>query len=167
MTSHLRHVDGQQQPGWARRAYSRIGGTAAAHVVSRHVNWKLDPFLLRVSGGRLSSTLMVRSALLETQGARTGAGRRNAVIYFHDGERIIVVPSNAGAPRHPAWFHNLRAHPAAAIGGLPVTAEVIDDPAELARLWPVADSVFPTFRRYRDDAARTNRTIPLVALTPT
>ena len=50
------------------------------------------------------------TALLETRGAKSGALRRNAVIYFHDEDRATIVASKAGAERHPAWFHNLRAH---------------------------------------------------------
>jgi deazaflavin-dependent oxidoreductase (nitroreductase family) len=105
------------------------------------------------------------TALLETTGARSGARRRNAVIYFHDRDRVTVVASNAGDVQHPAWYHNLRAHPDVALGGIPMRAEVVHDAAERERLWLLADRVFPAFANYRRDAAAVRRTIPIVQLT--
>jgi deazaflavin-dependent oxidoreductase (nitroreductase family) len=78
--------------------------------LSMRVVWKLDPFLLRLSGGRLGMGLVLPTALLETRGARTGR-RRNGVIYSHDGKRVTIIASKLGLPQHPAWFHNLCLHP--------------------------------------------------------
>jgi len=166
MTTHLRHVDPHRKPSAFARGYAAMAATRWATFVSRHVNWYLDPLLLRLSGGRFASTLVFPAALLETRGARSGALRRNAVIYFHDGDRVVVVASNAGAARHPAWFHNLRAHPEVSLAGRPMRATVVADEAEQARLWPLADNVFPAFSRYRTAAARIGRTIPIVRLEP-
>ena len=163
----LRRVDPTRRPGWFARAYAALSATPAARFVSRQLSWKLDLFLLRVTGGRLSTALVFPTAVLETEGARTGAPRRNAVIYFHDGEWATIVASNAGAPTHPAWFHNLRAHPDVTFGGIAMRATVVEDEGERARLWALADRVFPAYPSYRRDAARTGRTIPIVQLTPT
>jgi deazaflavin-dependent oxidoreductase (nitroreductase family) len=76
------------------------------------------------------------------------------------------VASNAGSPRHPSWYHNLRAHPDVIFGGIAMHATVVDDEAERNRLWQLADHVFPAFARYRRDAAKVNRSIPIVQLTP-
>ena len=127
--------------------------------------WKIDPYLLRATRGRLGLGLAIPTALLETRGARSGALRRNAVIYFHDGDRVIIVASKAGDSRHPAWFHNLRAHPDVTLGGIPMTASVVTDEAERQRLWELADRVFAPYATYRRDAAKANRTIPIVQLT--
>ncbi|MEY2446942.1 MAG: hypothetical protein QOH79_418 [Acidimicrobiaceae bacterium] len=148
------------------RAYAAFALTRVARFISRHVNWKLDPLLLRLTRGRLASTLVFPSAVLETQGARSGTQRRNAIIYFHDGDRVTVAASKAGDPRHPAWYHNLRAHPDVTFGGIPMRATVVADDAERERLWVLADRVFPAYASYRRDAAKANRTIPLVQLVP-
>ena len=134
--------------------------------LSRRVVWKLDPLLLRLSGGRIGMGLLLPTALLETRGARTGRPRRNGVIYFHDGERVTIIASKLGLPHHPAWFHNLCAHPDVEFGGQPFRAEVIHDESERARLWQLADRVFPRYAGYRQRAARAGRTIPIVQLTP-
>ena len=61
--------------------------------ISRALAWRLDPILMRLSGGRLRFGLLLPTALLETRGARTGALRRNGVIYFHDGDRVVGTAS--------------------------------------------------------------------------
>jgi deazaflavin-dependent oxidoreductase (nitroreductase family) len=137
-----------------------------ARFISRHVSWKLDPLLLRISGGRLATTLVFPTAVLETTGAKSGKRRRNAIIYFHDDGVVIVVASNAGSPRHPGWYHNLLANPEVTFGGVPMRATVVEDQDRCRRLWERADRVFPAFATYRRDAARTQRMIPLVQLAP-
>ena len=110
--------------------------------------------------------LLLPTALLETRGARTGQPRRNAVIYFHDGARVTIIASKLGLPQHPAWFHNLRAHPDVRLGGQPFHAEVVEHEPERARLSQLADRVFPPYADYRKRAAQAGRTIPIVQLTP-
>jgi deazaflavin-dependent oxidoreductase (nitroreductase family) len=111
MTTPLRHVDASREPSAFARFYAALAATRVARVVSRWVSWKLDPILLRATGGRVATTLVFPTAVLETVGAKSGARRRNAVIYFHDGERVTIVASNAGSPRHPSWYHNLARTP--------------------------------------------------------
>jgi len=162
----LRYVDPTRQPGPIARAYAALAATRLSRFVSRHVSWKLDPLLLRATRGRLATTLVFPTAVLETVGARSGARRQNAIIYFHDGHRVTIVASNAGSPRHPSWYHNLRAHPDVMFGGIAMRATVVDDESERDRLWQLADRVFPAFASYRRDAAKVNRRIPIVQLTP-
>src|SRR5215212_1162208 len=115
----LPHVDPEARRGVVYRAYAWLVGTRPMGWLSRKVGWKLDPVLLRLSRGRLGTGMLLPTALLETRGARSGLPRRNAVIYFHDGTRVVIVASKLGMPQHPAWFHNLRAHPDVKFGGQP------------------------------------------------
>ena len=162
----LAYVDPLQRRGVAYRAYARLVGTRAFGWLARRVGWKVDPWLLKLSGGRVGFGLLLPTALLETRGARTGQPRRNGVIYFHDGDRVTIVASKLGMPRNPAWFHNLCAHPDVKLGGRPFLAEVVVGEADRARLWRLADSVFPAYATYRERAADAGRTIPIVRLTP-
>jgi deazaflavin-dependent oxidoreductase (nitroreductase family) len=130
------------------------------------VGWKLDPYLLRLSGGRLGMGLVIPTALLETRGARSGRVRRNGVIYFHDGERVTIIASKLGLPEHPSWFHNARANPDVVLGGRPFRVELVEDEASRARLWELADRVFPPYAGYRASAAEAGRTIPILQLIP-
>ena len=160
----LRRVDPNARRGPIYLAVCRLSVTRPGMWLSQRFAWRLDPHLLRLSGGRIGSTGPVASALLETQGARSGRPRRTATLYFHDGEDVIVVASKRGLPEHPSWYHNLRAHPDVRFGGEPYRAEIVRDAADRTRLWGLADRVFPPFAQYRTWAARTGREIPIVRL---
>ncbi len=159
----IRHVDPLARRSIVGRLLAVFSTTRVGRFLSRHVAWKIDPILLRLSGGRIAMTFGIPVNLLETRGAKTGALRRNAVIYFHDGDRVTVVASHAGDPRHPAWYHNLCADPHVVFGGVRMRASVVTDETERDRLWSLADRVFAPYAIYRRDAGRI---IPIVQLTP-
>ncbi|GAB4104163.1 nitroreductase family deazaflavin-dependent oxidoreductase [Micromonospora taraxaci] len=104
----------------------------------------------------------VPSLLLTTRGRRTGTLRRTALMYGRDGDNHLLVASNGGADKHPAWYLNLSADPTVEIQ---VDAERFAARARTAtaeervRLWPVMTKVFPTYARYQKG---TEREIPLV-----
>jgi len=149
--------------GYARVLRTRPGRWSAIHVAP-----KIDPVLLRASRGRLSSGIVLPTALLTTTGARSGQPRVNPVLYFHDGDEVIIVASSYGREKHPAWLHNLRAHPRVQLAktgdGRARTAVEVTDQVERDRLWPLADRVYPLFADYRVRAAQVGREIPLVRL---
>jgi deazaflavin-dependent oxidoreductase (nitroreductase family) len=149
-----------------RRLYAAFSATRFARFISRHVAWKLDPWLLRVTRGRLASPLIFPTAVLETRGVRSGEPRKNALIHFRDGDRTVIAASHAGAPTNPGWFYNLRANPDVVFAGTPMRATIVEDPAERERLWRLGDAVFPAYAKYRRNASKSGRTIPLVVLTP-
>lgn len=163
----LKHVDPSRPRGILSRAYAALANTRFGRWMSVHVVWRVDPWLMRVTRGRVGTGLrLLPTALLETRGAKSGIARRNAVIYFHDGERVTIVASKLGLPEHPAWFHNLRAHPEVTLNGAPLRAAVVESEAERERLWALADRLFAPYADYRIEAAKANRTIPIVQLTP-
>jgi deazaflavin-dependent oxidoreductase (nitroreductase family) len=166
MPDRLRYVDPNRPTGPFSHAYAALANTRLGRFLSVHLVWKLDPYLLRLTRGRLGMGLVMPTALLETRGARSGAVRRNAVIYFHDGERVTIVASKLGLPSNPAWFHNLLADPEVSFGGIPMRAAVVEGEAERQRLWALADRVFAPYAVYRREAAAANRAIPIVQLTP-
>jgi deazaflavin-dependent oxidoreductase (nitroreductase family) len=164
MSARVKYVDPNRPRGWFSRAYAAFSNTRLGRLLSSKLVWKIDPYLLRLTRGRIGMGLVLPTALLETRGAKSGAIRRNAVIYFHDGDRVTIVASKAGHERHPAWFHNLRVDPDVKLGGIPMHATVVADEAERDRLWALADRVFPPYATYRRDASKANRTIPIVQL---
>ena len=165
MSPGLRYVDPTRPRGWFSRAFAAFSATRLGRFLSARVAWKVDPYLLRATRGRVGMGLVLPTALLETRGAKSGAVRRNAVIYFHDSDRVTIVASKAGAEKHPAWFHNLLAHPDVVFGGIPMRATVVSDEAERRRLWVLAERVFAPFAAYRREAAKVDRRIPIVQLT--
>lgn len=166
MRSTLRYVDPHAERGVVYRSWCRLSATRIGLWLSRRFAWKLDPLLLKATRGRFGFAGPVSSAVLETHGARSGRVRAHAVLYFHDGDRITIIASKAGAPQHPAWYFNLVANPEVMFGGQPFEARTIEDDSECARLWQLADRVFPPFARYREHARESGRTIPIIQLVP-
>jgi len=129
--------------------------------------WKLHRFLYRVSGGRIGGRVVGMPVLmLTTTGRKSGRPRANVLTYLPKGRASVVFASNAGEPRHPAWWLNLAADPHATVQRgretMPVVAREADG-EERARLW---DEVVRTEAGYAVYAERTTRRIPVVVLEP-
>src|ERR1700694_1914346 len=102
--------------------------------------------------------------LLTTTGAKSGQRRTTPMMYVPDGDRLMVIASNIGAPAHPAWYHNLVAHPDVTVEvGAETFAATAVVPARAARerLWDHVVALHPFFA---DHQAKTPRTIPVIAL---
>jgi deazaflavin-dependent oxidoreductase (nitroreductase family) len=104
--------------------------------------------------------------LLDHVGAKSGVRRTSPLVYGRDGQNLVLVASKGGYPKHPAWFHNLRANPDTTVqvgsSVCPVHARVAAG-EERARLWTLMVSVYGGYEGYR---RRTDREIPLVVLEP-
>lgn len=116
----------------------------------------------RVGGGFEGMDLL----LLHHVGARSGQSYVNPVVFSRDDGRYVIFASKAGAPSHPGWYHNLKAHPSATIEvgseTLQVTATEAQG-AERDRLYRDQASRAPQFAEYEQ---RTDRVIPVMLLTP-
>jgi deazaflavin-dependent oxidoreductase (nitroreductase family) len=117
------------------------------------------------AGGEIDGMHRDRLLLLTTTGARTGQSRTTPMMFHRDGDRLFVIASNIGAPRHPDWYLNLRADPF-------VIVEVGDDRFnaiaapleghERDRVWTMLKENYPFFA---DHEAKTSRVIPVIELT--
>ncbi|MEU8381790.1 nitroreductase/quinone reductase family protein [Streptosporangium sp. NPDC048865] len=106
----------------------------------------------------------VNDLLLTTRGRRTGEPRRTALVYGLDGDRHVLVASNRGADRHPAWYLNLLADPRVTVQVGTETFEALARPAAAAErppLWRLMVSARPEYAAYQE---RTTREIPVVLL---
>jgi deazaflavin-dependent oxidoreductase (nitroreductase family) len=102
--------------------------------------------------------------LLTTIGAKSGQPRTTPLMYVPDGERLLVIASNAGAPKHPDWYRNLLAHPTATVEVGTDTFEasaVVLEGAERQQQWDKIAAAYPFFT---DHQAKISREIPLIAL---
>jgi deazaflavin-dependent oxidoreductase (nitroreductase family) len=131
---------------------------------------KVHHKLYVATDGRIGHKLIgVPTLLLRTIGRRSGAERVNSLVYATDGADLVVVPSNGGADKPPAWLHNLKAKPDVGIQigreRKQATARVVepDDPA-FDRLWKLVNE--NNKDRYTAYQESTSRPIPVVALTP-
>lgn len=108
----------------------------------------------------------VPTCLLTTTGRKTGEARTKPLLYMRDGERVVLVASQGGLPKHPAWYHNIRENPdvTVQIGGevRAMRAHTADE-AERDELWPRLLEVYSDFDSYQ---SWTERTIPIVVCRP-
>jgi deazaflavin-dependent oxidoreductase (nitroreductase family) len=125
--------------------------------------------LYRGTGGRLGARVpggKGRMLLLDHVGAKSGTLRTSPLLYIPDGEDLVMVASKGGFPKHPAWFHNLRANPETYVQVGAERRRVrarVATAGERERLWGLAVAVWPGYDDYR---ARADREIPLVVLEP-
>jgi deazaflavin-dependent oxidoreductase (nitroreductase family) len=105
--------------------------------------------------------------LLHHTGAKSATARVSPVAYMRDDSRYFIWAANGGAPQHPAWYHNLKAHPVTRIEvGNEIVGVVAEEMtgAERDRLFARAADRYP---QLADAAQKTDRVIPIVVLKPT
>jgi deazaflavin-dependent oxidoreductase (nitroreductase family) len=148
--------------GWVERiAASRAGGWAFVHVFSA-----IDRRLLPLTRGRTAIAVGAPVGVLETTGARTGRRRRVPLLYAFDGDAVVLVASNAGRARDPAWLRNVRACDRVRFlsrehGWRPYRARIATG-EERARRWALVTDLYAGYDAYR---ARTGgREIAVVVL---
>ncbi len=162
----LPRVDPNSPHSLLLRGWHTLARTPVMRQVGIQVASRVDPFLLKHSGGRLRVVGPLPTALLTTRGARSGELRENAVLYFHDGDDVILIASSFGRNRNPGWYYNLMAHPHdARLNDEPYDA-VEETGAESDRLFALAVSLYPGYADYRRRTEAIGRTIPVLRLTP-
>ncbi len=128
---------------------------------------RLHTRLYRLTGGRLGlKTGSLSHLLLTTTGRQSGQPRTVPLTFLPDGRRYILVASNGGADRHPAWWLNLQHQPRATVQVGAETASVLARgarPEERAELWPRLKAYNPFYGQYEQI---TDRDIPVVVLDP-
>jgi deazaflavin-dependent oxidoreductase (nitroreductase family) len=149
----------RQLEGFAR---SRLGGWYFVNVAMR-----LDRHLLPLTGGRVSSAPGQQICLLETVGAKSGQVRKTPLVYVPDGDRVVLIGSKAGSPRHPAWVHNMRTNPRVKLLAPRLTGEYVAREAEgeeRQRLWAKAVDYYAGYETYQERTG--GRRIPVIVLEP-
>lgn len=129
----------------------RVGGAPWFARAARRVLPPLDRFIGRLTGGRLVALGVVPSLLLTTTGRRSGQPRTTPLLYVADGDAYVVVGSNWGQARQPAWALNLLATPEATVtvkgDRIPVRARRVTG-EERERLWRLVVSEWPPYEAY-------------------
>jgi deazaflavin-dependent oxidoreductase (nitroreductase family) len=120
----------------------------------------------RANGGKVGGDFKgAPMVLLTTTGAKSGNAHTTPLDYLQDGDRVVVFASMGGAPKHPAWYHNIVANPDVTVEvGTEMyraRATVITGP-ERDELFARQAARFDAFNQYQQ---RTTRVIPVVALT--
>ena len=145
-----------------RRALKLFGESGLWKVLSA-----VHTRLYRLTRGRIGHRAAgLASLLLTTTGRRSGQPRTVALTYVPAGRDYVVVASNGGSDRPPAWWLNLQTRPEAIVEVGPDTVPIVAhaaDAAERQRLWPLLTAANPFYTRYEELTARA---IPVVILRP-
>jgi deazaflavin-dependent oxidoreductase (nitroreductase family) len=117
------------------------------------------------AGGEVEGMHRERLVLLTTVGRRTAQRRTTPMMFHRDGDRLLVMASNHGAPKDPDWYRNLVATPEVGVEvgdeSFDAVAEPLTGP-ERDRIWAEIKRTYPFFAEHEE---KSGRDIPVVALT--
>ena len=116
----------------------------------------------RAAGGRLGDRALL---LLTTIGRRSGLPRTTPMMYVRDGDRVLVIASNAGAVRHPDWYRNLVANPTVTVEVDGETYPATATPLRGGEYEETFAGIAQRYPFFAEHQARIRRRIPVVALT--
>jgi len=153
-----------REVSWLERTGRSLASSRAGGWVYDKICRRIDQVLLPLSRGRLS-TGPAQTLLLRTRGARSGKPRSVPLAYLTRGDDLVLIASKGGHPRHPAWYHNLQAHPRATveIRGKPQAVLAREaEGEERSELWARAIHFYPGYAAYQRRAG--SRRIPVMVL---
>ena len=136
---------GKPPPRWLLKLFTRV-----------------NVIVYKLSGGRLMNKLAgMPVVLVKMTGARSGRTIEVPLMYVPHEKGFLLVASQGGAPKNPAWYYNLVKYPEIEITfqgeTRKLTARRVDD-EEKAALWPICVEYYPPYEEYQ---LRTDRNIPV------
>ena len=148
------------------RAVQKVSSTRAFARIAPHVIPAMDRTVHRLTRGKvLLSAQMLPGVILTSTGARSGQLRRSPLACMPEEGGWILVGSNFGRAGHPAWTHNLIAHPDAEISWkgeeIPVTARLLEG-EERAEVWKTALAFWPPYATYQKRIEREIRLFRII-----
>ena len=143
------------------------GGAAPPSRSAIKAMTRVHVFLNRLTGGRLFNSIRgVDVCFVTMTRARSRGTLTIPVMYVPYREGVLLVASLGGAPRSPAWYHNLVKHPEIEVryrGRRMKLSARLAEPEEKSKLWPICDQHYAPYADYRK---RTARDIPIFVCEP-
>lgn len=145
-------------------ALSRPGTWYGINVAAR-----FDPKLMRLTRGRVNlAGGVLPTVLLTVPGRKSGVERTVPLVYFSEGDDVILMASSFGRPKLPAWYHNVKAHPEVTLtaGGASerYVASEVEGP-ERDALYEKAKRVYAGYGIYEQRTGGLRR-VPVLRLRP-
>lgn len=153
-----------QESTWVR-LLTWFGSSPVGTWTIINLGTSIDRWLIRATKGRYNSTLAWPCLLLTTKGAKSAKPRTVSLLYYQDGDEIILIASKGGNAKHPAWYVNLKANPEVEVyldgESRKYTARDAEGD-ERERLWERAVEIYKGYDTYESRAGE--REIPVVVL---
>jgi deazaflavin-dependent oxidoreductase (nitroreductase family) len=153
-----------------RRIVRQAASTRPMAWLFARILHRIDGVTYRATRGRTTASMWstgLPMVMLTTTGARTGQPRTVPVVGIPHGDQLVLIASNYGQQRHPAWYHNIRAQPAVSVAVHGVTREYVAHElagAERESRFEDAIQVHPGWLHYQTWAG--DRQIPVILLDP-
>lgn len=152
-----------------KRRITALALTKPGTWFSSQVGARIDPWLLRVTRGHVDHSLgQIPIVLVTVRGARSGQERTVALLYFSDGEDVILIASSYGRAKFPAWYYNLKANPDVRLEAMGRSGSYVAHEAQgedRDRLFELAKLVYSGYADYQQRTEGIRR-IPVMRLTP-
>ena len=162
-------ADPLRVPSWLARPYQAFARSPVGRWIGINVMTKVDPYLLRWTGGRVSIFGIYPHVELTVPGRKSGIPRTVPLLYFTEGREVVLIASSFGRDEHPAWYRNVMAHPDVTLTARgrqhAYTAREVEGD-ERDRLYAKAVQLYPGYGDYAEQTAAIGRQIPVLALRP-
>jgi deazaflavin-dependent oxidoreductase (nitroreductase family) len=169
MAGGIPRVDPEVSHSRFKRALTAFALTGAGTWYSSQVGARIDPWLVRITRGRLDSAFgQIPIAVLTVRGARSGVERKVPLLYFSDGEDVILIASSYGKAKFPAWYHNILANPDVRLEAMGRSGSYVareTEGADRDRLFELAKLLYSGYSDYQR-RTRGIRRIPVMRLQP-
>jgi deazaflavin-dependent oxidoreductase (nitroreductase family) len=169
MAGGIPRVDPVVSPSRFKRALTAFALTKTGTWYSSQLGARIDPWLVRVTRGRVDSALgQIPIAVVTVRGARSGVERKVPLLYFNDGDDVILIASSYGKAKFPAWYYNIKANPDVRLEAMGRSGSYVARETEgedRDRLFELATKVYTGYNDYKRRTEGIRR-IPVMRLTP-
>ncbi len=169
MAGGIPRVDPHVSPSRFKRAVTAFALTKVGTWYSSQLGARIDPWLVRATRGRVDSAFgQIPIAVVTVRGARSGVERKVPLLYFSDGDDVILIASSYGKAKFPAWYYNLKANPEVRLEAMGRAGSYVARETEGEdhdRLFELAKLVYSGYSDYAQRTAGIRR-IPVMRLSP-
>jgi deazaflavin-dependent oxidoreductase (nitroreductase family) len=163
----IKPVDPTKPPTGFQRMMHSIGMSSVGRWYGINIASRIDPPLLKLTGGRFATTGFFPLLLMTAPGRKSGESRTVTLVYFTQDDEVILTASSFGRAGHPAWYFNAVASGKVSVtqGGRTWRCRVREtEGAERDRLFELSKRLYDGYRLYEQRAGE--RVIPVLALRP-
>ena len=156
-------------PRWLAEPYARFGRSSMGRWLGINVLTPVDPYLLKWSRGRASIFGIYRHVQLTVPGRTTGISRTVQLVYFTEGDDVVLMASSFGRPDYPAWYHNVLAHPTVTLTADGESHDYVArevEGQERDDLFVKATTLYAGFADYQRLIDEAGRHLPILRLSP-